>query len=146
MASHNAIGEQLLRDQDEYPTGPFLDKALGNSYPVFEMFMTRIQGPDYRLTPEWRYYRDGKAWLCKISRLKKTIVWLSVWPGFFKTSLYFTEKTGTGIQDLDIDETIKNDFKKSKRIGKLVAFTMEINNQCQLHDLFQVIGYKLNQK
>ena len=51
---------------------------------------------------EWRYYNDGKAWLCKVVNKKKTVFWLSIWEHYFKTSFYFTEKHLESIDALNI--------------------------------------------
>ncbi|ULQ60863.1 DUF3788 domain-containing protein [Brucepastera parasyntrophica] len=89
------MNNQLLRDASVFPDGKILESALGKAYPVYSEFMDTITSGEYNLEPEWRYYNDGKAWLCKIQYKKKTVLWLSVWERFFKTSFFFTEKTVT---------------------------------------------------
>ena len=52
-----------LRDGDILPTQEVLETALGSSYPAFEELNALLIAMEIR--PEWNYYRDGKAWLCK---------------------------------------------------------------------------------
>ena len=80
---------QLLRDPQIFPTEDVLKNALEpDAYEVFASFMNVITSAEYGLTYEWRYYNDGKSWLCKILHKKKTVMWLSVWDGFFKISFF----------------------------------------------------------
>lgn len=46
-----------------------------------ERFAAQFTKP-MRRHPEWRYYKDGKSWLCKITQKNKTIVWISLWEPF----------------------------------------------------------------
>jgi hypothetical protein len=132
----------LLKDPNVKPDNKVLEKALGKSYKAYEELIHLITAPDYSLQPEWRYYNDGKAWLCKVVHKKKTVFWLSVWDGYFRAVFYLTEKTATGIDSLDIDENIKKNFRAHKPIGKLLPLVIEVTDKNQLHDLIKIIGYK----
>lgn len=132
----------LLRDKEQYPTGKILMNALADSYASFSELMTRIAGTEYGLTPEWNYYNDGKAWLCKVVYKKKTVFWLSIWQGYFKTAFYFTQRDCSGIHELDIAETIKADFISQKPVGKLLPLILNISTREQLDDLLKIIVYK----
>jgi len=137
---------QLLRDSEIFPSKEILKDALDNTYPVFESFMDTIISDEYGLTPEWNYYRDGKAWLCKVCHKKKTIFWLSVWEGHFKTSFFFTEKHLEGIAALNISESIKNDFAAGKPIGRLIPMIIEVESTAQIEDILTVIRFKKSLK
>ena len=137
---------QLLREQGVLPEKEVLESALTGSYPVFEELMEIITDPKYGLVPVWNYYKDGKAWLCKVCYKKKTVFWLSVWDGYFKTSFYFTEKNGTGITGLDIEESLKEGFSRSKLIGRLIPLIVDINKKEQIRDLLKIVDYKKSLK
>ena len=133
----------LLKNQDEFPTKEIIENVLGKStYLIYEELINIITDNDLGLLPEWRYYNDGKAWLCKVQKKKKTVFWLSIWNGFFKTTFYFTEKNSSGIGELDIDKQIKDDFWQNTNIGKLLPLTISISKGEQLSDVLQIILYK----
>jgi len=136
---------QLLKDPDILPTKEVLEKVLGKKYPVFREFMNTVESEELKLMPEWRYYKDGKAWLCKITFRKKTVVWLSVWSDCFKLGLYFTEKSGEGIPGLKIDDSIKEFYLNHKPIGKLKPIVVEVRMKSQLVDINTLIKYKIGQ-
>lgn len=136
----------LLRDADIFPSDKILEDALGEGFNVLVSFLETITNNEYALTLEWRYYNDGKAWLGKAVYKKKTIFWLSVWEGFFKTSFFFTEKHLEAIAKLDISETIKDEFAKAKTIGKLIPMILDVNKENQLGDLLTVVWFKKSLK
>ena len=109
-------------------------------------FLESITNEEYGLTVEWRFYNDGKAWLGKVQHKKKTVLWLSVWDGFFKTSFYFTEKYLEAIAALDISDSIKDEFAQAKPAGRLIAMIIDISNKEQLNDLFTVVRFKKSLK
>ena len=139
--------QMLLRDAGIFPSGKILEEALGkNIYNVLLSFLEAVTNKEYGLVIEWRYYNDGKAWLGKAVYKKKTIFWLSVWEGFFKTSFFFTEKHLEAIAELDISETIKDEFAKAKTIGKLIPMIFDVNEENQLDDLLTVVQFKKSLK
>ena len=85
---------------------------------------------------------SSDLWFCKVCHKKKTVFWLSVWEGFFKTAFYFTEKHLESIAELDISVQIKEDFCRMKPIGKLRPMVISIDKQEQLADLLKIVKFK----
>ena len=135
-----------LRDAEIFPSDRVLKDTLGDVYDVLESFLATITNEAFLLNIEWRYYNDGKAWLCKVQHKKKTILWLSVWEGFFKVSFFFTEKHLEAIAALDISETIKEEFSITKPVGRLIPMIIDVNNENQLNDLLTVVRFKKSLK
>lgn len=134
----------LLKDENVYTDDVVLKEILGDVFPVYQELTKTLTGSDFSLDLSWNYYKDGKSWLCKVTKKKKTIFWLSVWEGFFKTGFYFTETTGAGIASLDIDLSYKEAFATAKPIGKLIPLVFDISRKEQLKDLLEVVRYKLS--
>lgn len=139
--------QMLLRDAGVFPSEQILRDALGKTvYSILKSFIDTIADDEYNLTIEWRYYNDGKAWLGKVIYKKKTVLWLSIWEGFFKTSFYFIEKYLEAITALDISETVKEEFVKAKTVGKLIPMIIDINRDEQLNDLLTIVRFKKSLK
>jgi len=135
---------QQLRDENTRPDPQTIAGALGSSWPAYEKLATEISRPPFNITFEWRWYNDGKAWLCKATAKGKTVFWLSAWDGYFKTGFYFTDKTGAGLADLEIAPAHKAAFASAKPIGKLIPLTLDIREEQDLADLLKITGYKLS--
>lgn len=132
----------LLRDKEIEPTDEVLENALGRELFTIYQELIQIFADEFGLEHHWRYYKDGKSWLCKVVFKKKTVLWLSVWEKYIKTGFYFTEKTSNGVLELGIDEKIKEAFSTAKPIGKLMPLIIDIDQQKQIEDLKEVIKYK----
>jgi len=133
---------QLLRDPSVFPSDEVLAEAMRDTYPAYTKFKKRL--PEYGIeAEEWRYYNDGKSWLSKNVHKKKTVFWLSVWDGFFKVTMFFTEKTCDGIFGLPIAQELKT-FEKMG--GKLKPLIINVNSGTDQDDLFKVIEYKRDLK
>jgi len=127
---------QLLKDEAIYPSEDILEAVLGDVYPAYRGFCSMLEAMQVGM--EWRYYNDGKAWLCKCQYKKKTVLWLSVWEGYFKTAFFFTEAAYEGVRGLPFDEQPI----REKNVGKFVPIVMEMRAESQLGDLEQLVGYK----
>ena len=136
---------QPLNDPNVFPNTEVLEKVLGEIYPLYMELMNTAASQEYKLNPEWRYYKDGKAWLCKITFKKKTVAWLSVWSDCFKVAFYFTERTGAGIPDLNINDSLKEYYFNHKPIGKLKPLVVETRLKSQLGDIKTLLKYKIKQ-
>ena len=138
--------KMLLRDPKLFPSDQVLKGALGAAlYSIMESFIETITGEE-DLAVEWRYYNDGKSWLGKVVYRKKTVLWLSVWEGFFKTGFYFTEKHLEDIAALDISGTIKENFCKARPVGRLIPMIIDVNDKEQLNDVLTIVRFKKNLK
>lgn len=131
----------LLRDEAAYPEGEVLKAALGGVFPVFESFLGALAA-DHGLVTEWRFYRDGGAWLCKAVWKKKTVCWLSVWDGAFTVSCFFTEKNAAGAAALDIAPAAKRAFSDAAPAGKLRAFVLRVVDAAGAADALRLVAYK----
>jgi len=130
----------LLTEEAVYPSEDILRAALGDIYPAYQSFCELLVSA--QVSMEWRYYRDSKAWLCKCQHKKKTVLWLSVWEGYFQAGFFFTEAAYEGVKDLPFDE---QPIRK-KNVGKSVPIVMEMRSKSQLGDLDLLVAYKKNLK
>jgi len=135
--------QQLLREPEIFPSKEVLKEVLGDVYGVLEALEMQLTQGESALTFDWHYYKDSKSWLCKVCHKKKTVFWLSVWDGFFKTSFFFLERHLEGIAALEIDE--KN-FTIEKEWGKMIPMIFSINNKEQFPDLLKMIEFKKKAK
>jgi len=132
----------LLRDEKEYPSDDVLARYLGKAKADWDAFTARLAKEVSDASLEWRYYRDGKSWLCKLVRKKKTICWVSIWDRAFRTTFYFTARTGQEIERLPIGQELKDAYRAQTPSGKLIPVTVEVRSQKQLGDVFELVGYK----
>ncbi len=134
---------QQLRQKDCFPEKPLLEEVLGQSYNLYEQLLNTVQVPPYNASIEWRYYNDGKAWLCKLQRKKTTLFWLSAWNGCFKMTFYFNERHRIGFENLEISDDTKVLLENCKPIGKLLPLVLKINHEENLREALIVAAFKM---
>jgi hypothetical protein len=132
----------LLNDPNEYPDDGVLARHLGRAKPAWDAFTAGIAEQYADASLEWRYYNDGKAWLCKLTRKKKTVCWVSIWDRFFKTTFYFTAKSDEDIDALPIERELKDAYRASTSFGTLKPFTVAVRTKKSLDPVFALVRYK----
>ena len=138
------INSVELRDETIYPDIEVLSSVLGEAFESYLSLIDLYKKND--LVNEWRYYKDGKAWLGKVQKKKKTIVWMSVWKGYTQAAIYFPVRLLDEILALDISEVQKEKIMQTKSVGKSKPCIFEIRNQDDLIDLEKVIQFKISIK
>ncbi|MCK5406103.1 MAG: DUF3788 family protein, partial [Candidatus Krumholzibacteria bacterium] len=89
--------DPVLTNKDQFPTDEVVFSHIGKSKLYWEKLFDylRTNYPDF--AEQWRYYKDGKSWLLKVLKKSKTIFWVSVINGSFRTTFYFGDKAETSI-------------------------------------------------
>jgi len=141
MDTTSTIG---LTDSTVYPDERVLQSVLGKSYNAYRRLLKLYD--DHEMEYGWRYYKDGRAWLCKVRKKKRTIVWMSAWKGYVKATIYFPEKYIDEIYRLDIGEETIHRIKNTKNTGKSKPCIFEIRNTAILKDIGKVIEFKIAAK
>jgi hypothetical protein len=135
------INRLELTDPERYPDDEVLKAVLGVSFGAYQELIALFGRNG--MTHEWRYYRDGKAWLCKVQKKKRTIVWMSAWKGYMQASMYFPGKYIDDVCGLDIGEATIAKFKATKNTGTSRACIFEIRDADILADFDKVMQFKI---
>ena len=133
-----------LSDQNVYPDEAVLRGVLGRSYRAYCALLGLFG--ELELAHEWRYYHDGKAWLCKVQRKKRTIIWMSAWKGFMKATVYVPLRLLDDVLALPLADGTKHRIQATTNVGKSKPCIFEIRNQKILRDLRRVAEFKIHAK
>jgi hypothetical protein len=133
---------QLLRDESIEPSDDTLAELLAEIYPTYAHFISSITDEPLCLDPQWKYYKDGKSWLCRIMYKKKTISWMSVWEGYFKVTTYLSKKNLQEIDRLQIDSKLIAEFSETGLTRKYPYFMVNISSADQLSDVVTIMAFK----
>jgi len=136
--------DRQLTDKSVYPDETILKGVLGRSFQSYRALLELFDQNE--MFYEWRYYMDGKSWLCKVQKKKRTIIWMSAWKGFMKAAIYVPEKHLDKIYELPISEETKERIQQTRNVGKSKPCIFEIRNQKVLKDLDKVMQFKIRVK
>jgi hypothetical protein len=79
----------------------------------------------------------------KVTRKSKTIFWLSVWKNAFKITFYFSDKAEELINQSNIPDDLKEEFKNGKRYGKIRGLTVVFRKKKDIEYADSLIVIKL---
>ncbi len=132
-----------LNDKNEYPNDEILSRYLGEVKTTWDSFIDFINVSHHNFSGEWRYYNDGKNWLYKLTKKKKTICWISIYDKKFKTTFYFSDKAEELItKNNELEKEYIDQFIYGKRYGKIRGITVEIKKSTDLNTTKTLIEIK----
>ena len=134
--------QPCLIDDAEHPDDRVLSRYLDDAKDAWDALVTFLDSsyPGYSL--EWRYYNDGKSWLCKVVEKSRTICWLGVYRGRFETTFYFPDRAETLIAGSSIRKTYKEQFVNARRFGKTRGLTVNVRKVADLSTTKKLIAIK----
>jgi hypothetical protein len=138
--------EPMLTDKSVCPTEAVIFSSIGKAAPLWQAFFRGIREEHADLSEEWRYYNDGKRWLMKVLRKKKTICWVAVFKGSFRTTCYFTDKAEAAIYDSSLSDELKDQFRNGKRYNKIRGLTVNSGKKKDVEYARVLLGLKLAMK
>jgi hypothetical protein len=144
LKTMESVNNIELSDKSVYPDETVLKGVLGRSYPSYCALLELFNRNEMHY--EWRYYMDGKAWLCKVQKKKRTIVWMSAWKGFMKATIYIPEKHLDSVYALPILKETQERIRTTRNVGKSKPCIFEIRNQKALKDFDTVMQFKIQTK
>ena len=121
-----------LKDENEYPDDSVLSNYLGEAMNAWSIFNDFIKDNYPLFSGEWRYYNDGKNWLYKVTKKKKTICWISIYHNMFKTTFYFPDKAEELITNSKLNQEHIDKFVNGKHYGKTRGLTIDIKKPADL--------------
>ena len=131
-----------LNNKDEYPNDEILNHYLGKVKIAWDSFSDFINESYPSFSGEWRYYNDGKNWLYKITKKKKTICWVSIYHNLFKTTFYFPDRAEELITKSKLKKEYIDRFIHGKRYGKIRGITVDIKKSTDLDTTKTLIEIK----
>ncbi|MDA3813307.1 MAG: DUF3788 family protein [Candidatus Cloacimonetes bacterium] len=121
-----------LKNKNEYPNDEVLSSHLGEVKKIWDSFIAFLKDDHPLFSTEWRYYNDGKNWLFKVTKKKKTICWVSIWDNMFKTTFYFTPRVEDLLKNSNLTKQLIDQFIHGKSYGKIKGLTVKISSSADL--------------
>jgi len=139
--------EQLvLINENEFPTEEIIFSHIGRTKSYWASLFDYIHSNHPDFSEEWKYYKDGKSWLLKVTRKKKTICWISVIKNKFRMTFYFTDRAENAIMESTISDDLKDQFKTGKYYNKIRGLTIAFSNKKHIEYAKMLVNIKLSIK
>jgi hypothetical protein len=136
------MDRSVLSDPAVFPTHEVLASHLGKAVSSFNLFCEFNHAHFPEFVERWKYYNDGKRWLMNVSRKKKTLFWLSVKDGSFRTTFYLNAQAAKLVPGSNISQELKDQFKKSEG-EKFRPITVEIRTKKDVEIYRKMLALKM---
>jgi hypothetical protein len=136
----------VLSDKSVIPTNDFIFSIIGERKVHWLRIMNYLSENYPDASGSWNYYNDGKQWLFKFVRKKKTIFWASLLKDAFRITFYLGNKAESVIENSDLPVSVKEEFKTAKRYGLIRPVTFIIRNEADVDNVLKMIDIKIKLK
>ena len=140
------IVKMVLSDKSVIPTEEYIFSLIGNNKHYWKRIMNYVSENYKDTLGSWNYYNDGKQWLFKMVYKKKTIFWSGLNNGTFRITFYLGNKAETIIDNSDLPQSVKDEFKTAKRYGLIRPVTFVINGEPDVDNVLKMIAIKTKLK
>jgi hypothetical protein len=132
----------MFSDKELKPNEELVFSVIKDKKTLWHALMNHLHEEYPASSGDWHYYNDGKQWLFKEVKKKKTLFWLSLFEESFRVTFYFGDKALPVIEESDLPDTIKNEFKTGKRFGAIRAITIIMNDMPDVVNVQKLIAIK----
>jgi hypothetical protein len=133
----------VLKDKNQQPTDELIFSIVGNQHVFWKMLVQRVKKSYPDVLEQWNYYNDGKSWLFRMIRKKKTLFWIGVFSDYFRITFYFGDKAEPLILQSSIPDVLKNDFIQCKRNGKIRAVTLKPEKEEDIDSVMELLAIRV---
>jgi len=136
----------LLNDKDIFPTDEYIFSIIGEKKIFWQQVMNYMAVNYKDSAGVWNFYNDGKRWLFKMTIKKKTIFWAGILNETFRITFYLGNKAEAIIDNSDLPQNIKDEFKTAKRYGLIRPVSFLAGGQTDVDNILKMIALKCKMK
>jgi hypothetical protein len=136
----------VLTDKTTKPNDDIVFSIIGNKFVLWKKIMKYLYANYSDVSEEWKFYNDGKRWLFRSLRKGKTIFWIGVLKKTFRISFWFGDKAEPLIDQSDLPENIKSDFRNAKKYNKIRSLSITMPNSKDVNNVIKLVEMKLTIK
>ena len=133
----------VLTDPNVQPTEDVIFSIIGENKVFWLKIVEYLYEHHFDITEEWRFYNDGKSWLYRTLRKKKTIYWVGVQKNTFRVSFWLSEKALPMIEASSLPDRIKEEYQNAKPFNHSRCITVIMGSEEDFENVLKLIVLKL---
>jgi len=135
----------VLTDRFTMPTDELIFSIIGDKKIFWQRILSYLHDNHTDISEVWRFYDDGKSWLFRTLKKKKTIFWIGILDGTFRVSFYLADKATPLIVQSALPEKIKKEFLNTAG-NKFRSITIKMNDADDAENVIKLIEIKFKLK
>lgn len=137
------VQQAVLNDKQIEPTEALISSIIGNKQLIWKQAMNYLYDNNKDISEVWKYYKDGKSWLFRSLKKKKTIFWISVLEDTFQITFWFPVRLEPKITESDLANSIKTQYINAKTFNNTRGISINIQDSNDLVNIKGLIDFKL---
>jgi len=134
---------EILANKSVEPTEDMIFSIIGEKKLVWKQTMSYLYDNNNDITEVWKYYNDGKSWLFRTLKKKKTIFWINILDDTFRIAFYFADRLEPIILNSELSESLKTEYKGAKIFNKSRCIYIDIQSTGDFQEIKKLIDLKL---
>ncbi|MGQ8338580.1 DUF3788 family protein [Sunxiuqinia sp. A32] len=135
-----------LTSEEILPTDEIVFSIIGDKEVIWEQTFSYLNKISSDITLHWNYYKDGKVWMLKTLRKKKTLFWIRLLNSTFRIAFWFAEKYEKEITKSDLSEKLKHDYLNAQAFNRSRCIYIDVESSDDLEEIKKLIDLKLKLK
>ena len=136
----------VLSDPNIQPTEELVFSVIGENSVYWKQIIDYLYDHHSDISEQWRFYNDGKSWLYRTLRKKKTIFWIGVIKDTFRISFWFGDKAEPVLLASTLPEQIKDEFRNAKRYAHSRVISIEMRSSEDYENVIKLIELEIKLK
>jgi hypothetical protein len=133
----------ILSDESVRPTDELVFSIIGERDLLWKQTMSYLHDNNKDISGIWKYYKDGKSWLFRAMKKKKTIFWIRLVDDTFRIAFWFAEKLEPIISQSDLPDRLKKDYEQAKSFNKSRCIFIDMQDSADLQNVKKLIDLKI---
>lgn len=136
----------VLIDKSIQPDDALILSIIGEKQILWQQIIQHLYENYTDVSEEWKYYNDGKSWLYRTIRKKKTIFWIGVIKDTFRITFWFPNRAVPIVEESTIPEILKEEFRTAKVYNTTRALSIVMQNGHDVEVVKTLIALKVKLK
>ena len=133
----------MLNDSSVKPNDEIIFSILGDKRLFWEQILAYLNDNYKDISEEWKFYNDGKSWLFRTLKKKKTIFWIRILEDTFRVGFWFGDQAEPAILQSELPDPVKTGFLNAKRFNKIRSISIEIQDSGDFENVKRLIDLKV---
>ena len=134
---------KVLVDKTVTPNDEIVFSIIGEKKLLWKQTFSYLYDNNKDISAVWKYYKDGKSWLLRTLKKKKTIFWIRILDDTFRIAFWFADKLEPIILESDLPESIKLEYKNAKIFNKSRCIYIDIQDSEDFQNVKKLIDLKI---
>ncbi len=134
---------KVLTDESVVPNEELIFSIIGEKELLWQQTMSYLYDNNNDISEAWKYYKDGKTWLFRTLKKKKTIFWIRILEDTFRIAFWFAERLEPIILQSDLPDRLKKDYENAKSFNKSRCIYIDMQDSGDLQNVRKLIDLKM---